>query len=534
MNGQLLYYRSRLDGKLQPLPVCATGEGSDPRVLILDLSPGAISDLGPSVARCEQLAVWAQEEGAECVIAKPCGRGPGTVYQGPGEVDVFEAIETLCSVFPVDPDRISLTGGSMGGAATWYLASHYPDQFAAAAPFCGYCDYRLWTKPGGLIMRMQPWEEFSWQSRGAAFRVENLRNMGLWITHGEWDIGIGGGVPVEHSRRMSQALEALDIPHTYVEVPACGHGCMTEKATRPVLAWLSQQRRNADPDRIALVVHSLRHNRSHWVAIDQMESYGHPARLEARLESDDRVTATTQNVRRLSLGPRSGARSVEVRLDDQCLEDVDLSACAITFERRGGHWERCPSDGPSPGEKRHGASGPIGDVFFEPLRLAKGTAGGAHESFLIDWMSDAIPAFFKRKNGGVHRGIFDGESWHDIPVVEDTRLTEEDLETCNLILLGTSGSNQVLARFRGELPLEFGDGFIRLGDNTYRGKHVGLSACFPSPASPDRLVVVTGGVTPQAIASATHLNLQLLPDYLVWDGDEVLDYGFFDSAWQLG
>lgn len=534
MNGQLLYHRSRLDGKLQPLPVCATHDGSDPKALILDLSPGAISDLVGSIKRCEQLAGWARDEGAECVIAKPCGRGPGTVYQGPGEIDVFEAIETLCSVFPIDPDRISLTGGSMGGAATWYLASHYPDQFAAAAPFCGYCDYRLWRKPGGLIMRMQPWEEFSWQSRGAAFRVENLRNMGLWITHGEWDIGIGGGVPVEHSRRMSEALEALDIPHTYVEVPSCGHGCMTEEATRPVLAWLSQQRRNADPGRIALVLHGLRHSRSHWVAVDQMETYGQPARVEAHLENDDCVTVTTHNVRRLSLGPRSGVRSVEVQLDDQRLEDVDLSTRAITFERPGGQWERSSSTTPAMNEKRHAASGPIGDIFFEPLRLVKGTAGSAHEAFLIDWMSDAIPPLFKQKNGGVHRGIFDGESWYDIPVVEDSRLTGGNLEACNLILLGTFESNQVLARFRGEFPLEFGDGFIRLGDSTYRGRHVGLSACFPSPADPDRLVVVTGGITPQAITSATHLNLQLLPDYLLWDGDEVLDYGFFDSAWHLG
>ena len=50
--------------------------------------------------------------------------------------------------FTIDPDRISVTGASMGGAATWYIASHYPDRFAAAARFCGYCDYRLWTMPG--------------------------------------------------------------------------------------------------------------------------------------------------------------------------------------------------------------------------------------------------------------------------------------------------------------------------------------------------------------------------------------------------
>ena len=52
--------------------------------------------------------------------------------------------------------------------------------------------------------------------------------------------------------------------------------------------------------------------------------------------------------------------------------------------------------------------------------------------------------------------------------------------------------------------------------------------------NPERLWLVIGGTTPEAITDATHLSLQLLPDYLVWDGDQVLDYGFFDNEWEVG
>jgi len=128
-------------------------------------------------------------------------------------VDLFEAIDFICDNFAIDPDRISVTGYSMGGAATWYIASHYPDRFAAAAPTCGYCDYRLWTKPGGLIMRTMPWEEYSWESRGAAFRPQNLSTMAIWITHGEWDSSIGGGVPIEHSKQMARLFDQLGIEY---------------------------------------------------------------------------------------------------------------------------------------------------------------------------------------------------------------------------------------------------------------------------------------------------------------------------------
>ena len=533
MKGQLLYYRSRLDENLQPLPVCETDDRSTAKALILDLSPGAISDLDRSVQRCAELAAWAEQEGTDCVVAKPCGRGPGTVYQGPAEVDVFEAVEFLCEVCPIDRDRISLMGGSMGGAATWYLASHYPDQFAAAAPFCGYCDYRLWTKPGGYIMRMQPWEEFSWQSRGAVFRPANLGNMGLWITHGEWDIGIGGGVPVEHSRRMSRALDELGIAHKYVEVPRCGHGCMREDAVRPVLAWLGRQRRAANPDRVRLVVHGLRHNRSHWVAVRQLERYGQRAAVDACFESGNRLIVKTENVRRLSLGPSPGRSEVEVCLDDETFGDTDVAAAPACFDRRDGQWRRCGSAELPPNEKRHGASGPASDIFFEPLRLVRATGGGDHENALIELMSGTIPGHFKKENGGVHRGIFSGESSYDIPVTADTDLSEEDTGNCNLLFLGTFKSNKALAQFERQLPLEFGEGEIRLAGETYKGRHLGISACFPSPANAERLLLITGGVTPEAITGATHLNLQLLPDFLIWDGDEVLDYGFFDSAWQV-
>jgi predicted peptidase len=39
--------------------------------------------------------------------------------------------------FNGDPDRLYLTGLSMGGYGTWYIASHFHEKFAAVAPVCG-------------------------------------------------------------------------------------------------------------------------------------------------------------------------------------------------------------------------------------------------------------------------------------------------------------------------------------------------------------------------------------------------------------
>src|SRR3954469_24984435 len=46
-------------------------------------------------------------------------------------------LDEIQSQYKVDPDRVYLTGLSMGGFGTWELATQYPQRFAAIAPICG-------------------------------------------------------------------------------------------------------------------------------------------------------------------------------------------------------------------------------------------------------------------------------------------------------------------------------------------------------------------------------------------------------------
>ena len=326
--GQLQYFRSSVDGQLHPCAVCATDTGPDPKPLIIEVSPGALHHLRGAVALTEEMAAIAAAEGRSCVVLRPTGRGPGSVYQNYGEVDVLEAIEHVAAHYAIDRARISITGSSMGGAAVWYLTSHYSDLFAAAAPFCGYCDYRLWEKPGGLTFHMHPWEEPSWQSRSAAFLVENLRHTPLWIVHGEWDRAVGGGVPVAHSRQMAGLLAEKGIAHTYTEVPRTGHGCRTPDIWKQVIPWLLDQRKQDSPSHVSLVTSGLRHNRSYWVEIDQLAHYGASGEVDARREGE-RLTVRTEGVHTFSLGPLKESAALEVILDGQALGRLNLGATPI-------------------------------------------------------------------------------------------------------------------------------------------------------------------------------------------------------------
>ena len=77
--------------------------------------------------------------------------------------------------YAVDPDRIYVTGLSMGGAGAWDLAMATPDRFAAIAPVAG------WGRPAD---------------------AERLARLPVWAFHGAND-------RITPLRRMEEMVEAL-------------------------------------------------------------------------------------------------------------------------------------------------------------------------------------------------------------------------------------------------------------------------------------------------------------------------------------
>jgi poly(3-hydroxybutyrate) depolymerase len=53
------------------------------------------------------------------------------------EAIAIGVLEHALASYPVDPERVLVTGFSMGGMGTWHLASKYPDRFSAALPVAG-------------------------------------------------------------------------------------------------------------------------------------------------------------------------------------------------------------------------------------------------------------------------------------------------------------------------------------------------------------------------------------------------------------
>ena len=84
-----------------------------------------------------------------------------------------------------------------------------------------------------------------------------------------------------------------------------------------------------------------------------------------------------------------------------------------------------------------------------------------------------------------------------------------------------------------KLPLTFSNQAIHIGGKSYTGDRVAILAVFPHPDHPHRYVAIHGGVSPDAVTWGSHLDMQLLPDYIVYCGGETLDWGFWSNEWDF-
>ena len=100
---------------------------------------------------------------------------------------VNDLIEKTIKKYPIDRNRIYITGLSMGGIGTWYMLMKYPKLFAAAVPMSGVGDPKMACE---------------------------ISHIPIWNFHGDFDTA----VPVNGSRMMIEALdkcrdEVLLIPN---------------------------------------------------------------------------------------------------------------------------------------------------------------------------------------------------------------------------------------------------------------------------------------------------------------------------------
>jgi predicted peptidase len=157
-----------------------------------------------------------------------------SLWVGAPAVVAMAALDQTHREFRTDPDRVYLTGLSMGGNGLWYLAYRHPFRFAALMPICSWLTpFPGWDHPFAPVVP---------PDSGAPFEAlaRQLRHIPTWIVHGEVD----DVVPVEQSRQAAAALKAAGAPAQYLELPGTEHNSWDATYASPtIISWLFAQRR---------------------------------------------------------------------------------------------------------------------------------------------------------------------------------------------------------------------------------------------------------------------------------------------------
>lgn len=74
------------------------------------------------------------ERGTGSIVVTPAGRGPDGFYFEVAEADVFEVWADVARHYRLDPERVAMSGVSMGGIGTYRLAPRYPDLLGRLMP----------------------------------------------------------------------------------------------------------------------------------------------------------------------------------------------------------------------------------------------------------------------------------------------------------------------------------------------------------------------------------------------------------------
>lgn len=539
-------YRSGVDGSVQPFAVTYPSDyGKDPRKKWrLDVVlHGRDSSINEVKFLYQHGTGRAATKGQDYVRLEVYGRG-NNAYRWAGESDVFEAIQAFQNVEQafgrgplLDPTRIVLRGFSMGGAGSWHLGLRYPDRWCVIGPGAGFTTTHGYV--GKMPDQLVPYQEKCLRMYDAVDYAENAFNVPVVAYGGSDD------PQLQAAKNIEAKLKPLGIPMKLLVAQGLKHEFPPEWQKKAEALYaehtIAGRGREEYPAKVRFVTYTLKNPSCAWVEIVSLGKHYDQARVEAE-KTDTGFVVKTANVRalRLRLPEFDAAARINVKIDGQELSARprgNQNLANVYLERRGETWadalpQRLLVDRLRRLQKTSGLQGPIDDAFMTSFICVRGTGKPWHAA-----TQAYVDADLKR-----FRAEWDKYLRGDLPVKNDDEITEEDINTRNLILFGDPASNSILGQVADRLPMKWTKDAIELGGKSYAASEHVPALIYPSPLNTARYLVVNSGHTFHA-ADFKGTNALLYPrlgDFAVLklSSKEVLDVspavaGLFDEFWQV-
>lgn len=328
------------------------------------------------------------------IVASPLARGT-LGYVGIPEADVYAVLDDVKKRFPIDEDRIYLTGLSMGGGGTLYIGLTRPDIWAAIAPVC--------PAPPVGTMDLAP----------------NALNIPVKLFHGDAD----PIVPVTGTREWNKRFLELGVKSEYVEYPGVKHNSWDNAyANASIFDWFAQFKRNTDPQHVRFISGSFEYADAYWVHFDSLTP-GTLASIDAEITGASQLKITTSDLDGFTLKLHT-RRPWKITIDGQKFSTKVLSFTKNKTWREG--------KAPLPSKR----TGSIYDAIGKKHIYVYGTADQPSEEEvahrrevaerLADWATPRTPLLLTLRS------------------FADKNVKPTDSNGANLILLGTRETNSLI------------------------------------------------------------------------------------------
>ncbi|MFK7819288.1 MAG: prolyl oligopeptidase family serine peptidase [Planctomycetaceae bacterium] len=535
---QVFGYRSKIDNTVQPYGL---------------VIPDTYRFIGREKHRCDiwfhgrgetlsevnfinqRLLTTGQYTPDDTIVLHPYGRY-SNAFKFAGEIDVLEALAEVKRRFRIDNDRVSVRGFSMGGAACWQFAVHYPDQWFAANPGAGFSETPEFLKSFQKETLNPTWyEEKLWQWYDCPGYAANLIHCPTIAYSGEVD------VQKQAADIMEPALSAQGVAMTHIIGPKTGHKIHAESKLdiEQRMRSLADVGRNRFPNPLRFTTYTLRYNRMHWFEVRSLKEHWKKATVNAGWDGNE-LEITTTNISAFAIKFPAGRAPFQpgeiiVRINGQEIAGAAIgSDKSFHFEvhHTDDWWEKGPVSS-RPLRKRHGLTGPIDDAFMDSFVFVS-PSGQTKSKSLRTWQASELDHAIKH-----WRQQFRG----DAVVREDTDVSRTNIADSNLVLWGDSQNNMLIKQIMPQLPIQWNATEIRVGERTYSSEHHALVMIYPNPLNQKKYVVLNSSFTYREYAYLNNARqVPMLPDWAVIDlrtppgtqyPGKVVDAGFFDEQWQL-
>lgn len=524
---------SKIDGSVQYYGVAPQqSENKENSALFFSVHGAGVEAIGQ--ARAYDAKDWG-------TLVTPTNRRPrGFNWEDWGRMDALEVLDIAKEEFKPDPERIYLTGHSMGGHGTWYLGATYPGYWAAIAPAAGYPTLRAYGSHDGRVPSdedLTPVEKKLLRSSNPAdvmSLIPNYKDHGVYILHGDAD----RVVPVEFARTMRKELGKFHPDFTYYEYPGGGHWYGDESVDWPPLFEFFRDRTISTPDETDEIEFITANpgisNKYQWAFVDQQV---HPLELSSfrltRNKEENIISGSTKNIARLTLDFSSfeSGQIVKVSIDESDTLEFTVSGFKrISLQKVESVWSEAGTLFPE--EKGPHRYGGFKEAFKNNMVFVYGTAG-----------SDA------EDETNYNKARYDSETWYyrgngAVDMIPDREFDPELYKDRGVILYGNSDTNSAWNKLLKKSPIQVSRKEIKVGNQTFEGDDLGALFLYPRSDSDVASIAVISGTGVKGMKAVTANQYfsggSGFPDYFIFkssmlkDGSEsVIGAGFFDNNWKL-